>query len=54
MNRKTIRFSIYGAIITILSAIFVSVVFGGFIDVGVTAGHPKPIEWAFLERMEGQ
>ncbi len=53
MTKKAlIRFSFIFGIIFIVAAVFLSVIFGGFYNVGVTNGHTKLVEWVLRTTME--
>src|SRR5690554_6030903 len=51
-KKKFIRLAILLGVPVLLIVLFVSVVFGGYYNVGATSGHSKPVEWILRTTME--
>ncbi len=49
-NKSLISLSVI--IVTLLTVVFLSVVFGGFYNVGATDKHSTSVEWVFRKTME--
>lgn len=51
-NKTRNRLLFIGGAVVLAAVIFLSVVFGGFINVGVQSGHPAAVEWVLRTTME--